>query len=204
MRRLARTRRVGHGGTLDPMATGVLVIGVEPGDPAAHLRDRRRQELPAHDPARAVAPSPTTPRARSIAHASAAGGHRRGGPRRRWPRMTGEIDQVPSAVSAIKVDGQRAYKRVREGEEVELRRPPGHGLPARRARRSAATGDVVDVDVDVTCSSGTYIRAHRPRPGRRAGGRRPPDRAAPHRRRRLHPRRGGDPGRARRERAPTW
>src|SRR3712207_1340016 len=72
--------------------------------------------------------------------------------------LTGEIDQVPSAVSAIKVDGQRAYKRVREGEEVELaaRRVTVHRLDVLDIRRP---GDVVDVDVDVTCSSGTYIRA---------------------------------------------
>jgi tRNA pseudouridine55 synthase len=70
----------------------------------------------------------------------------------------GEIDQVPSAVSAIKIDGQRAYKRVRGGEEV--------AIPARRVTISRLevlairrVGDVVDVDVDVTCSSGTYIRA---------------------------------------------
>jgi tRNA pseudouridine55 synthase len=74
--------------------------------------------------------------------------------------QVGEIDQVPSAVSAIKINGQRAYKRVRDGEDVEI--------PARRVTvsrldvldiRRPGDPDVIDVDVEVTCSSGTYIRA---------------------------------------------
>jgi tRNA pseudouridine55 synthase len=74
--------------------------------------------------------------------------------------QTGEIEQVPSAVSAIKVNGQRAYKRVRDGEEVELaaRRVTVSRLEVLAVRRPA-DADFVDVDIDVTCSSGTYIRA---------------------------------------------
>jgi tRNA pseudouridine55 synthase len=74
--------------------------------------------------------------------------------------QTGEIDQVPSAVSAIKINGQRAYKRVREGEAVEL--PPRRVTIARldvRDIRHVADPAVIDVDIDVECSSGTYIRA---------------------------------------------
>ena len=108
----------------------------------------------------------------------------------------GEIDQVPSAVSAIKINGQRAYKRVRDGESRRAPAPPGHGLPARRAGHPAGRArrpTVIDVDVDVTCSSGTYIRAIARDLGARARGRRPPDRAAAYRGRRDDAGRGGDP-----------
>jgi tRNA pseudouridine55 synthase len=74
------------------------------------------------------------------------------------PAFVGDVDQVPSAVSAIKVNGVRSYKRVRGGEEVDL--------PARRIRidRLEVTGverhgEVLDVDIEVDCSSGTYVRA---------------------------------------------
>jgi tRNA pseudouridine55 synthase len=74
--------------------------------------------------------------------------------------QTGEIDQVPSAVSAIKINGERAYKRVRDGESVEI---PSRRVTVSRLEildiRRPADADVLDVDVDVTCSSGTYIRA---------------------------------------------
>jgi tRNA pseudouridine55 synthase len=72
--------------------------------------------------------------------------------------LTGDLDQVPSAVSAIKVNGQRAYKRVRAGEEVALaaRRVTVSRLDLLATRRA---GPFVDLDVDVACSSGTYIRA---------------------------------------------
>src|SRR5699024_4347223 len=71
--------------------------------------------------------------------------------------MVGEIDQVPSAVSAVKIDGKRAYKRVREGETVELaaRRVTIAAIEVERIAR----GRFLDVDIDVSCSSGTYIRA---------------------------------------------
>jgi tRNA pseudouridine55 synthase len=74
--------------------------------------------------------------------------------------QTGEIDQVPSAVSAIKINGERAYKRVRDGENVEIpaRRVTVSRLDVLDVRRPAGT-EVIDVDIDVTCSSGTYIRA---------------------------------------------
>jgi tRNA pseudouridine55 synthase len=82
--------------------------------------------------------------------------------------FVGEIDQVPSAVSAIKVGGVRSYARVRQGENVELpsRRVTISQLVVGDIRRSQAAdtetdqgNDIVDVDIDVTCSSGTYIRA---------------------------------------------
>jgi tRNA pseudouridine55 synthase len=157
IRRLARTRRVGHGGTLDPMATGVLVIGVGRatrlltyviGAGKSYLATIRLGQATVTDDAEGdvIATTPAGAVTDAAVHAALAA-------------LTGEIDQVPSAVSAIKVNGERAYKRVREGESVELpaRRVTVSRLDVLAIRRDGP--DVVDVDVDVTCSSGTYIRA---------------------------------------------
>lgn len=157
IRRLARTRRVGHGGTLDPMATGVLVIGVGRatrlltyviGAGKSYAATIRLGQATVTDDAEGEVVA-TTP----------AGAVTDDGVRAALAALTGEIDQVPSAVSAIKINGQRAYKRVRDGEAVELpaRRVTVSRLDVRAIRRDVP--DVVDVDVDVTCSSGTYIRA---------------------------------------------
>ncbi|GGK27752.1 tRNA pseudouridine synthase B [Pilimelia terevasa] len=157
MRRLARTRKVGHGGTLDPMATGVLVVAVGRatrlltyvvGADKSYAGTIRLGEATVTDDAEGE----TTARAdaSAVTDAGIAAG---------LAALTGEIDQVPSAVSAIKVDGVRAYKRVREGEEVALapRRVTVRRLAVDAVRRPGA--GVVDIDVDVICSSGTYIRA---------------------------------------------
>ncbi|WP_435150681.1 tRNA pseudouridine(55) synthase TruB [Micromonospora aurantiaca (nom. illeg.)] len=157
IRRLARTRRVGHGGTLDPMATGVLVIGVGRatrlltyviGAGKSYAATIRLGQVTVTDDAEGEVVA-TTP----------AGTVTDDGVRAALAALTGEIDQVPSAVSAIKIDGQRAYKRVRDGEAVELpaRRVTVSRLDVLAIRRDVP--DVVDVDVDVTCSSGTYVRA---------------------------------------------
>jgi tRNA pseudouridine55 synthase len=156
MRRICGTRKVGHGGTLDPMATGVLIVAVGKATKlltyvsgldksyAATIRlgqstvtDDAEGEVTASEDASAVADE--------AIHAGLVA-------------MTGDIDQVPSAVSAVKIDGQRAYKRVREGETVELkaRRVTIASIEVGAIRRE---GPFVDVDVDVSCSSGTYIRA---------------------------------------------
>ena len=156
IRRLAKTRRVGHGGTLDPMATGVLVIGVNRatrlltyviGSRKSYLATIRLGQSTVTDDAEG-----------DVTATVSAAGVTEDAVRAHLATQVGEIEQVPSAVSAIKVNGQRAYKRVREGEEVELaaRRITIHRLDVLDVRHS---GDVVDVDVDVTCSSGTYIRA---------------------------------------------
>jgi tRNA pseudouridine55 synthase len=158
IRRLAGTRRVGHGGTLDPMATGVLVIGVNRatrlltyviGSQKCYTATIRLGESTVTDDAE----GDVTARASTAGVADAV-------VRAGLAAQAGEIDQVPSAVSAIKVNGQRAYKRVRDGEDVELpaRRVTVHRLAVLDIRRPAGL-DVVDVDIDVTCSSGTYIRA---------------------------------------------
>jgi tRNA pseudouridine55 synthase len=157
IRRLAKTRRVGHGGTLDPMATGVLIIGVNRatrlltyviGSGKSYTATIRLGESTVTDDAEGdvTARVPAGAVTDEAIHAGLAA-------------QTGEIDQVPSAVSAIKVNGERAYKRVRDGETVELasRRVTVSRLEVLAIRRTER--DVVDVDVDVTCSSGTYIRA---------------------------------------------
>jgi tRNA pseudouridine55 synthase len=158
IRRLAKTRRVGHGGTLDPMATGVLIIGVNKatrlltyviGAGKSYTATIRLGESTLTDDAEGE----VTGRA-SVA--GVADDAIRGG----LAAQTGEIDQVPSAVSAIKINGERAYKRVRDGESVEI---PSRRVTVSRLEvldiRRPADADVIDVDVDVTCSSGTYIRA---------------------------------------------
>ncbi|HET9517521.1 MAG TPA: tRNA pseudouridine(55) synthase TruB [Actinoplanes sp.] len=156
IRRLARTRRVGHGGTLDPMATGVLIIGV---NRATRLLTYVIGATKSYTATIRLGVSTVTDDAEGdvVAQVSAAAvtddAIRAG-----LAAQTGEISQVPSAVSAIKVNGQRAYKRVRDGEDVQLaaRTVTVSALDVLAIRRTA---DTVDVDVDVTCSSGTYIRA---------------------------------------------
>ncbi|HEX5540280.1 MAG TPA: tRNA pseudouridine(55) synthase TruB [Micromonospora sp.] len=157
IRRLARTRRVGHGGTLDPMATGVLVIGV---GRATRLLTYVIGTDKSYRATLRLGQSTVTDDAEGeiVATVSA---DRVGDDdiRTGLAALTGEIDQVPSAVSAIKIDGQRAYKRVRDGEQVRLaaRRVIISRLDVLAIRRPEPA--VIDVDIDVTCSSGTYIRA---------------------------------------------
>jgi tRNA pseudouridine55 synthase len=167
VRRLARTRRVGHGGTLDPMATGVLVIGVGRatrlltyviGADKRYRATIRLGESTITDDAEGEVVARTS--AAAIADADIRAG---------LAVQTGIISQVPSAVSAIKINGQRAYARVRAGESVDLAARTVtisaiDVLDVRRSRSVDAAGDgdgsdVVDVDVDVACSTGTYVRA---------------------------------------------
>lgn len=159
IRRAMDTRRVGHAGTLDPMATGVLIVGVgratrllghlalQGKDYEATIRlgattvtdDREGDVLHIADPTALGEVSD----AQILAGVSA---------------LTGEIDQVPTAISAIKVDGKRSHARVRAGEEVQL--------SARRVvvERFDVVGisrieGAIDLEVVVTCSTGTYVRA---------------------------------------------
>ncbi|MDM7856114.1 tRNA pseudouridine(55) synthase TruB [Cellulomonas alba] len=160
MRRLAGTRKVGHAGTLDPMATGVLVVGVGRAtrlltyvtgadkDYEATIRLGRTTttEDAEGEPLEARDASGVT---REALDAAVAG-------------LTGDLLQVPSAVSAIKVDGQRAYARVRAGEAVELAARPVTVSRFEVDAPRAADVDgppVLDVDARVTVSSGTYVRA---------------------------------------------
>ncbi|MFZ0325375.1 MAG: tRNA pseudouridine(55) synthase TruB [Actinomycetes bacterium] len=157
IRRVAGMRKVGHAGTLDPMATGVLVVGLGRatrllGHLAAndkrYLATVRLGQSTVTDDAQGEATGGSSA-ARVTADDVVQG----------VEPLTGTIQQVPSAVSAVKVDGRRAYERVRSGEDVVL--------PARQVVVSALkvldlrrpTADLLDVDLDVTCSSGTYVRA---------------------------------------------
>ncbi len=156
MRRLAGTRKVGHAGTLDPMATGVLVIGVEKAtrllghlaltEKVYEATIRLGQSTNTDDAEGEItATAPAAEVTDAAIHAGIAG-------------LTGTIQQIPPQVSAIKVDGKRAYKLARQGEDVELKARPVtvHAFEVRAVRRA---GEVVDVDATITCSSGTYIRA---------------------------------------------
>jgi len=161
MRRLAQTRKVGHAGTLDPMATGLLVIGIGSstrlltyivGTDKEYLATIRLGSSTSTDDADgeiidaadAAALAAVTPDqiAASVAE------------------LTGQIQQVPSSVSAIKVDGKRAYARVRGGEEVTLE-PRSVTVSAFEVVEIVRVDEAnaIDVSVRVECSSGTYVRA---------------------------------------------
>ncbi|MFI0444583.1 tRNA pseudouridine(55) synthase TruB [Actinomadura sp. 6N118] len=156
LRRLARTRRVGHAGTLDPMATGVLVIGV---DKATRLLGHLALTEKGYDGTIRLGQSTNTDDAEGEITATApAAGVSDAALQSGISTLTGVIQQVPPQVSAIKVNGQRAYKMARKGEEVELKPRPVtvHDFGVLEIRRH---DDLIDVDVSITCSSGTYIRA---------------------------------------------
>jgi tRNA pseudouridine55 synthase len=152
VRRLAGTRKVGHAGTLDPMATGVLVLGV---DRATRLLGHLTLTDKRYDATVRLGVTTTTDDAEGeVVETRPTDGVTADDVRRVLTSFVGEIDQVPSAVSAIKVNGKRAYARVRAGEDVDL--------PARRVTVHAieVTGlDLPDVRISVHCSSGTYVRA---------------------------------------------
>jgi tRNA pseudouridine55 synthase len=152
VRRLAGTRKVGHAGTLDPMATGVLVLGV---DRATRLLGHLMLTEKAYDATIRLGVSTTTDDAEGeVTAVHAVDGVREDVVRDELARFVGDIEQVPTAVSAIKVDGKRAYARVRDGEQVELKARPVtiHELVVHEVA-------LPDVRISVRCSSGTYIRA---------------------------------------------
>ncbi|MCW2853541.1 MAG: truB [Nocardioides sp.] len=156
VRRLAGTRKVGHAGTLDPMATGVLVLGV---NRATRLLGHLMLTEKGYDATVRLGAATTTDDAEGEVVSTAATGHlSEHAVREAFAGFVGELQQVPTAVSAIKVDGKRAYQRVRDGEEVELkaRAVTVHELTVGEVRLGE---DHVDVDVSLRCSSGTYVRA---------------------------------------------
>jgi tRNA pseudouridine55 synthase len=158
-RRAFGTRKVGHAGTLDPMATGLLVLGIEGatrlltyivGADKTYAATIRLGQTTTTDDAdgeivdRAGAAALEAVTEERIAAGVAA--------------LTGQISQIPSSVSAIKVDGRRAYDRVRAGESVEL--AARQVTVSRFEVLGRRTDDgAVDLNVEVDCSSGTYIRA---------------------------------------------
>lgn len=165
-RRALGTRKVGHAGTLDPMATGLLILGAGPATRLlTHLvgldktytttirlgtatvtddREGERVSCAEQGVVEALAADP----ARIVAGVA---------------ELTGAIEQAPSAVSAIKVDGKRAYDRVRAGETVELKKRPvtihSFDIGEPRLAHEEDGTRVIDIDASVRCSTGTYIRA---------------------------------------------
>ncbi len=152
LRRILATRKIGHAGTLDPMATGVLVCGVGRAtkllghlalDTKSYTATIRLGATMTTDDAEGEIVA--TADARGVSDAAIDAG---------LSALTGTIQQVPSSVSAIKVDGQRAYARVRAGEEFVL---PARPVTVSEFTLVARHG--TDLEVVVTCSSGTYVRA---------------------------------------------
>ena len=161
VRGLANTRRVGHAGTLDPMATGLLLLGLESATKlltflvgedktytatirlgASTVTDDREGEILTEAIPAAVAAITTDAIEAALAN------------------LRGEIMQVPSSVSAIKVDGERAYAKVRGGDEVKLAaRPVTISRFELTAQPVLVDGKFLDLEAVVDCSSGTYIRA---------------------------------------------
>jgi tRNA pseudouridine55 synthase len=156
VRRLAGTRKVGHAGTLDPMATGVLVVGV---DRATRLLGHLMLTEKAYDATARLGVATVTDDAEGDVTATVSAAHLdEAAVRAAFAEQVGELSQVPTAVSAVKVDGVRAYERVRAGEDVTLepRQVTVHELTVSDVRR---VGGHLDVDLSVRCSSGTYVRA---------------------------------------------
>ncbi|QIZ98275.1 tRNA pseudouridine(55) synthase TruB [Leifsonia sp. PS1209] len=158
-RRLAGTRKVGHAGTLDPMATGLLIVGLNSstrlltyivGTDKEYLATIRLGQSTTTDDAEGDIVDEAPQDAVSAVTDDAI--------RSGIADLTGEIEQVPSSVSAIKVDGKRAYARVRAGEAVVLQARPVtvSEFELLATRRLPAA---IDLDVRVVCSSGTYIRS---------------------------------------------
>jgi tRNA pseudouridine55 synthase len=160
VRKLAGTRKVGHAGTLDPMATGLLVLGIESatklltfvvGADKTYLATIRLGASTITDDREGDILQQATPQQISSVSSEAI--------RAELAKLRGVIQQVPSAVSAIKVNGERAYDRVRAGEVFELK--------SREVTISKleVLGDIrrevnfIEIDIIVDCSSGTYIRA---------------------------------------------
>jgi len=161
-RRLAGTRKVGHAGTLDPMATGVLVVGV---GRATKLLTYVVGADKAYDATIRLGVATTTDDAEGevVSSAGVGDGVDAAALAREVAALTGDIAQVPTTVSAIKVDGKRAYARARAGEEVTLAARPvtvsRFDVLGSRPVVTDAGAAALDVDVAVVVSSGTYVRA---------------------------------------------
>jgi tRNA pseudouridine55 synthase len=157
IRRLAGTRRVGHAGTLDPMATGVLVVGVEK---ATRLLGYLTLTEKQYDATIRLGQSTSTDDAEGeVTFTASANDVSAETLAEAVKGLTGKIRQVPPAVSAIKVDGQRAYRLARSGAAPELKPRPVAVYEFTITAIRPVQGGLLDVDVTVRCSSGTYIRA---------------------------------------------
>ncbi|WP_182173750.1 tRNA pseudouridine(55) synthase TruB [Flaviflexus equikiangi] len=156
VRRLACTKKVGHAGTLDPAATGVLVLGIGAGtklltylsgaDKDYVSRFRLGQETDTEDLEGRIVSTPGIDASDDEIDAALAS-------------LTGTISQVPSAYSAKKIDGKRAYDLARAGEKVDLKAVEVTVSRLVRTSPIVRRDGLADFDVEVTCSSGTYVRA---------------------------------------------
>ena len=160
VRRIVGTRKVGHAGTLDPMATGVLVLGIER---ATRLLGHLALTEKSYDATIRLGRATVTDDAEGEQTCAVdASGVTRAAIEAALEPLRGDNEQRPSSVSAVKVDGVRSYARVRAGEDVELptRRVSVSRLELHAVRTPTLDGaPVVDLDVTVECSSGTYVRA---------------------------------------------
>ena len=164
VRRLAGTRKVGHAGTLDPMATGVLVLGL---GRATRLLGHLALTDKAYDATIRLGVSTSTDDAEGevlgTADPGAVAALSVAAINDAVATLTGDIAQVPATVSAIKVDGRRAYARARTGEDVVLAARPvmvsRFEITAVRRQLASAPSPVLELDAYVECSTGTYVRA---------------------------------------------
>jgi len=159
VRKAVGTKKVGHAGTLDPLATGLLVLGIESGtklltflvgaDKTYEATIRLGQQTISDDSESEVIASASQDEIAKLSDEDIV---------REIAKLTGVIMQTPSSVSAIKVDGKRAYDLVRAGEEVELKAREVNIYRFEMLSVAKVSG-FLDVQVKVECSSGTYIRA---------------------------------------------
>jgi tRNA pseudouridine55 synthase len=156
-RRVLSVRRVGHAGTLDPMATGLLILGV--GSATRLLGHVGGHDKTYEATIRFGRTTVTDDREGEVLTTTSAAAVDDDAVRAALAVQTGPLQQVPSSVSAVKVAGRRSYDRVRAGETVELapRAVTVHALDVHRITRP--TPDLLDVEVTVRCTAGTYIRA---------------------------------------------
>jgi tRNA pseudouridine55 synthase len=160
MRRIAGTRKVGHAGTLDPMATGLLILGIGSatklltfivGDSKTYQAIIRLGSTTITDDAESEILTQAS--SQELNNVSPEEIHSE------IEKLTGVIEQVPSSVSAIKVDGERAYAKVRAGETVELKSRAVTIYEFRLTGEIKRGENFIDLPVELSCSSGTYIRA---------------------------------------------
>ena len=159
VRKAVGTKKVGHAGTLDPLATGLLVLGIESGtklltflvgaDKTYEATIRLGQATVSDDSQSETIFSASPQKLANLNEKAVL---------EQIAKLTGVISQTPSSVSAIKVDGKRAYDLVRAGETVELKQREVT-VAGFELRRFSRVDDFVDISVTVDCSSGTYIRA---------------------------------------------
>jgi tRNA pseudouridine55 synthase len=160
VRKAVGTKKVGHAGTLDPLATGLLVLGIESGTKLltflvgadkTYLATIRLGVSTVSDDSQSEILTTATPEALALVSPELI--------EREMAKLTGVISQRPSSVSAIKVDGKRAYDLVRAGEEVKLKSREVTVSAFELLASSKSSEGFIDLEVKVDCSSGTYIRA---------------------------------------------